>query len=480
MEHYLTILKDTVTSVKYAYDMYAGVSINLLPFYLALFYLFCSLRRKADGNRQDRAILCLVGLVAFVIVFPLTAWFIMKYCVQPHAYRRLFWMIPVPLIVGYVGARIVGGENTKLRKWLVGGLLAVILIATGSGLYNNANFAKAGNLYKIPDSVIAVGEALKEDAEEQGTEEIRVVTNGDMAIYLRQYDAGIAQAFGREQMEGRSEGKLATQIYGALSGTAVNTQALAFYAKKGNYQYLVTGADESLISSFLEAGYELTADVGGYYIYRLDMEAVSDILITQYGDNEGNQINFYTIETAGGKLIVVDGGFEADEEYVREILASKGNKVNAWILTHYHQDHIGAFCSIYKNPDKIRIGKIYAVTAAPMELYVENAPWDETYTLECFQELEIEKVKYLHAGDELKIAGVPITVLNAYDDYVDEISDDLHNDGSMMFKVYGEKESMLFCADVGERMSEWIMEHYGEELSSDYLQMGHHGNGGLS
>lgn len=50
----------------------------------------------------------------------------------------------------------------------------------------------------------------------------------------------------------------------------------------------------------------------------------------------------------------------------------------------------------------------------------------------------------------------------------------------MMFKVYGEKESMLFCADVGERMSEWIMEHYGEELSSDYLQMGHHGNGGLS
>lgn len=47
MEHYLTILKDTVTSVKYAYDMYAGVSINLLPFYLALF--ICSV---LCGERQ--------------------------------------------------------------------------------------------------------------------------------------------------------------------------------------------------------------------------------------------------------------------------------------------------------------------------------------------------------------------------------------------------------------------------------------------
>ena len=117
---------------------------------------------------------------------------------------------------------------------------------------------------------------------------------------------------------------------------------------------------------------------------------------------------------------------------------------------------------------------------APLELYAKNAPLDETDAFERFQELGIDKINYLHAGDKRKVAGVQMKVLSAYDDYVDEISDDIHNDGSMMFKVYGEKESMLFCADVGNSMSEWIIEHYGEELASDYLQMGNHGNGGLS
>lgn len=49
----------------------------------------------------------------------------------------------------------------------------------------------------------------------------------------------------------------------------------------------------------------------------------------------------------------------------------------------------------------------------------------------------------------------------------------------MVFKVYGTEESMLFCADAGKAVSSYLKRKYGEKLKSDYLQMGHHGNGGL-
>ena len=62
---------------------------------------------------------------------------------------------------------------------------------------------------------------------------------------------------------------------------------------------------------------------------------------------------------------------------------------------------------------------------------------------------------------------------------MDEISDDLLNDGSMMFKVTAKEESMLFCSDVGKGMSDYLLDTYGDKLKADYVQMGHHGNGGL-
>ena len=49
----------------------------------------------------------------------------------------------------------------------------------------------------------------------------------------------------------------------------------------------------------------------------------------------------------------------------------------------------------------------------------------------------------------------------------------------MMFKVTGETQSMLFCADVGVGISDYLLDLWGDKLGADYLQPGHHGYGGL-
>lgn len=200
--------------------------------------------------------------------------------------------------------------------------------------------------------------------------------------------------------------------------------------------------------------------------------------ITQYGPRDINS-SFYTISNPKQGLIVVDGGWVEDADYVREVIASLGNKVDAWILTHPHQDHIGAFNAIYPDTQDIEIGNIYTVDMAAPDVCKKRASWDSIDTYNDFLSLNVADLKYVHSGDVLNICGLEFDIFSAYDDYVKELSKDYLNDGSMMFKVKGPSQSFLFCADVGHAVSDYLLDKWGDELKTDYLQMGHHGFGGL-
>lgn len=207
------------------------------------------------------------------------------------------------------------------------------------------------------------------------------------------------------------------------------------------------------------------------------------ILITEYADKTGSQGMFYTIKISSGGFIVIDGGNPRNESYVRQILSENGNHVDLWILTHPHPDHVGAFNRIYKNPNSISISNIYTIDMDYDSYKASAKSWDGFSEFELFRQQTQgdSRLHYVHTGDQILLNGLTFKVFNAYDISVtNKLSTDLPNDGSMMFKVTNQNESMLFCADVGTKMSDEIISHYGQELASDYIQMGHHGNGGLS
>lgn len=199
--------------------------------------------------------------------------------------------------------------------------------------------------------------------------------------------------------------------------------------------------------------------------------------ITQYGPRDINS-SFYTIYNPAKGLIVVDGGWSEDAPYVRQVIETQGGKVDAWILTHPHQDHIGAFSEIYRDPQGIKIKDIYTAEMASPEACKKRASWDSVDAYNDFLELKVPDLNYVHAGDVLNLCGLEVNIFSAYGDYVEELSKDYLNDGSIMFQVEGKKESFLFCADVGKSVSDYLVQKWGENLKSDYLQMGHHGFGG--
>ena len=156
-----------------------------------------------------------------------------------------------------------------------------------------------------------------------------------------------------------------------------------------------------------------------------------------------------------------------------------GNQVDAWILTHPHQDHIGAFNVIYPDPQEMEIKQVYTVCMATPKECLEVAPWDSVEAYEDFLKLKVKDLQYLYKGEKKEICGLNFTVLNAFDEHVRQYSKDYLNDGSLMFKVQAKEQSMLFCADVGVSVSDYLLNRWADTLPSDYLQMGHHGYGGL-
>jgi beta-lactamase superfamily II metal-dependent hydrolase len=205
--------------------------------------------------------------------------------------------------------------------------------------------------------------------------------------------------------------------------------------------------------------------------------------VTQYGvPGATKQSLFYTIRSDTGKLAVIDGGWTDDAEAVRQVIETNGGHVDVWILTHPLPDHIGAFCEIWENPGNITIGEIDTIYMNYDDYNAKKQEWDEFDIFERFyaDSRDMKNLHYLHEGEELSLLGLKMQVFNAFEDSYNEITNDLANDGSLVFRISGKTDSMLFLADLGAPRNDYLLSSYGEEMKSEYVQMGHHGNSSLS
>ncbi len=471
-------MRETFQVAKSMYDSYNGTGMQMALFFACLIYLFVQKKEK-----EKRFMFLGYTLLFFIICFfPVTAKIIIR-CIDAEVYWRMFWLLPTAIVTAYTGVQVIMQMDGKYRRHLLLGFMLLVVVMTGTFVYNGSIFDRKANHYKLPQDVVDICDIIERDAAENGIAHKKLITVSELVPSIRQYDAQIKMPYGNEVIRGnKTETEDAYQIFRIMNSVNKNWEALAWYAAMENCNYLAYPADEIITDTLFTHGYDKVGENGAYGVFRSNRSKEDyngEWLITQYGDAGGNQLMFYTMQDKEGHLVVVDGGWVTDADFVRQIIKSLGSHVDAWIVTHPHQDHAGAFTEIYKKKKKITIDQVYAVDMAPPAQCLESAPWDETGVYEQFLQLDIPELTYVHAGDTFEVAGLSFEVFNAYDDYVDELSNDLLNDGSMMFKVTAEHESMLFCADVGKRMSDYLLETYGDALQADYIQMGHHGNGGL-
>ncbi len=201
--------------------------------------------------------------------------------------------------------------------------------------------------------------------------------------------------------------------------------------------------------------------------------------LTQLSPQGDRQMMGYLIKTHQGKLIVIDGGTIDDKDQLIDQINQNGGKVDAWFLTHAHDDHVGAFTQIVNNTD-ILINKIY-VSTNELSWYKQYEPQRADFTEYFLETLESEKIKdkvvQPNINDIFKIDNVQAEILGIKNP---EITENPGNEQSMVIKFTTNNKSLLILGDTGEKSSEKLLKTQKEKLKSDILQIAHHGQQGAT
>lgn len=188
--------------------------------------------------------------------------------------------------------------------------------------------------------------------------------------------------------------------------------------------------------------------------------------------------NSYVVQTVNGRVIVMDGGSEAETDYLRGFISALGEEVDAWFVSHAHDDHMWALLNILKEPKGIRIKKIYHSRMTEELVATETGSYTEVnkefYAL-IDKGIEGTEVIDCHRGDEFEIDGVNFKILSEQNPEMLTS----YNDQSMVIKMWDDEKSFVFLGDLGPNGGRKLMEsEYMEDVKCDYLQMSHHGQDG--
>ena len=189
--------------------------------------------------------------------------------------------------------------------------------------------------------------------------------------------------------------------------------------------------------------------------------------------------NSFVVLTANGKVFVMDGGFEAEKDYLRGFIDALGGKVDAWIISHPHDDHITAIVALLENPKGLKIDKIYH-SRFPDVLIDSESEKTAEITRKFYSLLDnatdIEVVD-CHCGDEFEIDGVNFRILSEKNPELANCNP--YNNSSMAYKMWDSKKSFIFLGDMGDEGGQKLLDsEYAKDLECDYLQMAHPGQAG--
>ena len=202
-------------------------------------------------------------------------------------------------------------------------------------------------------------------------------------------------------------------------------------------------------------------------------------MLWQLPSQTGGQMNSYVIKTVHDKIVVIDGGFTEDAGYLKGFLEALGNDVDMWFISHQHLDHICALTAILENPGDLKIDHIYGSMLDEQWVKANESEGTKT-TIDFTAALRKagKEVTELELGQVIEIDGVSIEILGIENP---EIVANAINNSSVVMRVWDDKKSILFTGDLGiEGGNKLLNSKYKKRLKSDYVQMAHHGQNGVT
>jgi len=475
-----------------------------------LFLSFCLyFLLDKEKSRMMKVYLWYVFFILFAIMNPLSLYVIDK-TDNMDVYERCFWLLFSPLLLALGFAVLTGKKKEMLLPCIL------IILILGRTVFTDVEYTQASHAYKIDSQAIEVSDMIIRhydglDADAPVTPN-RVGYEGPSAMItdplcedVRMYNANMKLLYVRREFGSYNNKRYhkASEML-SVENAEIKLSYIINQMQKRGFSYLVIG-DWQYFDKDPDS-YPLT-EIGrteNYTVYYYDKNYVEPGTwrVMQYADPENYQAMCYTIESSDGGLIVIDGGRAWNSLALVDIIKEKGGKVDYWIITHPHDDHAGVLASVLEAAwDKleIEIGEILIGEMDEEAVMAQGGPRTDFYQYLLRGLNARDNVRYLKAGDHLEVCGLAMDVLHTCNETVTTYSDNILNDGSMVFKLTGKKRSFLFLGDIGDnsrdtahkwqstggipeatmRIANEIMQQYGDLLPSTFVQMAHHGNSTL-
>lgn len=480
-------------------DMYFGVgSIGIL--FLCALLLWCV---KKEKSRQMKFYVYYVVIALIGMLNPVSL-FVIDKTGNMEVYERFFWLLMTTFLVAFTFAVFVHRKSALLIPILI------LLLLCGKTVFTDTEYKPAENIEKISEEAILVSEIIMRDFEglapdtevipnRRNLEMPRAAVTEPINEAIRMYNANIDLWYVRKNFGNYNKSgyrKLAALL--TMDNEEIPIKSVISAMNKKDFRYLVLGNWQTLTGEVDKYDLTVIGQTKNYRVYKYNEEKTYKI--QQYADINGYQCLSYTLENSLGGLIVVDGGRAWQSEQLVKQIQKRGGVVDAWIITHAHDDHAGVLASVLEAEWHKSEIEIKEILIGDMDYEAVMAQGGERTDMVGYLQMGLEKhdnVRVLKAGDELDVIGLHMKVLHTCDQTVIENSDNILNDGSMVFTLEGEKRRVMFLADTADRSREMaeeitdpsqgsnigrliadeILATYPEDVKCWAVQMSHHGNG---
>ena len=191
----------------------------------------------------------------------------------------------------------------------------------------------------------------------------------------------------------------------------------------------------------------------------------------------------FIVTTEDGRVIVIDGG-DADDvgyflEYLKTVTGRERPHVDAWFLSHPHNDHCEVFLQVVERfSNEVTFDRVYANFAEDPLFYEGTDSWAVSILKRYYHLLPrfADKAAALKEGDVFNVGAAGFTVLYTFNPAWKSC-----NAASTVMRMDLGGRSVMFTGDASVEPGRYVVEKYGGSglLKCDICKMAHHGQDGV-
>lgn len=194
------------------------------------------------------------------------------------------------------------------------------------------------------------------------------------------------------------------------------------------------------------------------------------------------QMNSFIVTTQENGVIVIDGGYAFDAEKLlsklREVTGCRVPHIDAWFLSHAHDDHISAFIKLVKDHrGEFEFDRVY-YNFPSFQYFDKYENWEAHTVAEFYEALPLfaDRICIVSQYDVYEIKGANFEFLYTFDPIY---TGNAVNNSTSVFRMTLGGKKVMFLGDLGWDAGAKLLSMHGDKLKSDIVQMAHHGQNGV-